>query len=81
MSDITQFLHKTFEEVEEYGKANNYKVYKTYSEPAWLIVPADMKSVKDRLEVRMYAGLKDDTYVWEINRYKDGECVEYVSIK
>jgi hypothetical protein len=74
---LSHFLHKCYADVQAYGDANGYTVYKTYSEPSALIVPDTMKTDRKRLEVRMYHGYSCE-YVQSIDRYEGGVLVEKV---
>ncbi len=75
---LSHFLHKCYSEVQAYGDANGYTVYKTYSEPHDLNVPATMKTDRKRLEVRMYYGYSCE-YIQSIDRYDGGVLVENVN--
>ncbi len=69
-TNLNDYLHKPFDEICEYGKKNGYRVFKTYSEPAELIVDqTDKMSSPNRLEVKMYVGESDKTYIMHITRY------------
>ena len=69
-TNLNNYLHKSFDEICKYGKTNGYRVFKTYSEPAELIVDEkDKISSPNRLEVKVYVGKDDDTYVSHITRY------------
>lgn len=76
---LSNFLHKSYADVQAYGTENGYNTYKTYSEPAELIVPDTMKTDPHRLEVSMYVGYVCE-YVQRIDRYHDGALVETVDI-
>lgn len=69
-TSLNDYLHKSFDELYEYGRTNGYRVFKAYSGPVELIDGGmDIVSSPNRLEVQMYVGESDKTYVKHIIRY------------